>query len=65
MEELFEDEDEDIMEMLKDLAEKALEGRIGKAAITLGSGAKATVSISAKGSLKIERTETKKGAREI
>ncbi len=65
VEELFADEEEDILELLKDLAGKTLEGRIRKAAIVIGSGAKAAVSISAKGGLKIERTETKKGAREI
>lgn len=54
------EEDRIVIELLHELSENIIEERIESATISIGRGIKAKISATAKGTIKVERAETKK-----
>lgn len=54
------EEDRIVIDLLHELSENIIEERIENAAISIGRGIKAKISATAKGTIKVERAETKK-----
>lgn len=56
--------EDDVRELLTDIADKVVEQKINSGTIDMGNGTKAKISINAKGLVKVERTKTEKATRE-
>lgn len=70
IEEQFGEKAEDRMEgevtgLLNDIADMVIENKINSGMLDIGEGIKAKIALTAKGAVKVERTKTEKGVKEV
>lgn len=53
------------MELLNDIADAVIEGKISSGMLDIGNGMKAKIAVTAKGLVKVEKTVTEKGTKEV
>lgn len=56
---------EEVVELLNDIADAVIEEKIDSGTLDIGHGMKAKIAVTAKGLVKIERTVTEKGTKEV
>lgn len=57
--------EEKVVGLLIDIADAVIEGKINSGVLDIGNGIKSKIATTAKGFVKVERTVTKKGAKEV
>lgn len=56
---------EEVVELLNDIADAVIEGKISSGMLDIGNGMKAKIAVTAKGLVKVEKTVTEKGTKEV
>ena len=56
---------EEVVELLNDIADAVIEGKINSGMLDIGNGMKAKIAVTAKGLVKVEKTVTEKGTKEV
>ena len=56
---------EEVVELLNDIADAVIEGKIDSGMLDIGNGMKAKIAVTAKGLVKVEKTVTEKGTKEV
>lgn len=57
--------EEEVIGLLNIIADMVIEDRLNSGTLDIGDGIKAKISLTAKGTVKVERTKTEKGAKEV